>query len=187
MRIAVGGVDYEHAAHDSHRPLTITPEDIRHLEPQRSWLGGYRRKGVDALLVEIAASLEGANRERAEVAALVADLEAEASKHAELETLVRSTLLEAERAVQELKAQARNESDVIVEAAHADGRRANREVVAERQRLEEDVRKIRARLRAALETIEDIPDSVESRAEQPESQPADADATEDGGFRGVAG
>ena len=60
---------------------------------------------------------------------------------------------------------------------------ANREVVAERQRLEEDVRKIRARLRAALEAIEGIPEDVESHAEHPESQPADADATEDGGFR----
>ena len=108
---------------------------------------------MEGLLSEIADSFEEVWRERADLADQLEELETEASKHRELEALLRSTLVSAERAAQDMKEQARRESDLIVQEAHAEGRRVTREAAAERQRLEEDVRKIRALLRTALESL----------------------------------
>src|SRR5919109_3799318 len=137
--------------------MPLTPVEIRHLELHRAWFGGYRRGIVDRLLAEIADSFEDVWRERADLSDRLDELEAEASKHRELEGLLRSTLVSAERAAQDMKEQARRESDLIVQEAHAESRRVTREAAAERRRLEEDVVKIRSQLRAAFESLDEWP------------------------------
>jgi cell division initiation protein len=170
--------------------MPLTPVEIRHLELHRTWLRGYRKSGVDRLLSEIADSFEEVWRERADLADRLDELETEASKHRELEALLRSTLVSAERAAHDMKEQARRESDLIVQEAHAEGRRVTREMAAEKQRLEGEVRRIRALLRTALETLQ---------AEAGERAPAPAEPAEaaepaehveealDAGIRKVAG
>lgn len=135
--------------------MPLTPVEIRHVELRRAWLRGYRRPVVQKLLADIADSFEDVWRERADLADRLEELEAEASKHRELEELLRSTLVSAERAAQDMKEQARRESDLIVQEAHAESRRVNRETMTEKQRLEEDIRRIRAQLRSALEALEE--------------------------------
>jgi cell division initiation protein len=163
--------------------MPLTPVEIRHVELRRAWLRGYRRHAVDRLLTEIADSFEGVWRERADLADRLDELEAEATKHRELEALLRSTLVSAERAAQDMKEQARRESDLIVQEAHAESRRIARAAASERQRLEDEIRKIRAQLRNALEAIEDWPG--EPGAEQ--APPTQPEEITDGGIRKVAG
>jgi cell division initiation protein len=175
--------------------MPLTPVEIRHLELHRSWLRGYRKSTVDRLLAEIADSFEEVWRERADLADRLEELEAEASKHRELEALLRSTLVSAERAAHDMKEQARRESDLIVQEAHSEGRRVMREITAEKHRLEEEVRKIRALLRTALELVDDPPAREETAT--PEAPPAQAPAVPtppqpveleaDQGIRRVAG
>jgi cell division initiation protein len=168
--------------------MSLTPVEIRHLELHRSWLRGYKKATVDRLLSEIADSFEGVWRERADLADRVDELDTEASKHRELETLLRSTLVSAERAAHDMKEQARRESDLIVQEAQAEGRRVMREMAAERQRLEEDVRRIRAMLRSALEIVGERPATTEPKAEEPAApQSQQADGVSDTGIRQVAG
>jgi cell division initiation protein len=167
--------------------MPLTPVEIRHLELHRSWLRGYRKGTVDRLLSEIADSFEEVWRERADLADRLDELEAEASKHRELEALLRSTLVSAERAAHDMKEQARRESDLIVQEAHAEGRRLMREMAAEKQRLEEDARRIRAMLRTALELVDEKPVAPEPKAEEaPASQQQQADAASETGIRQVA-
>jgi cell division initiation protein len=173
--------------------MPLTPVEIRHLELHRSWLRGYRKSTVDKLLSEIADSFEEVWRERADLSDRLEDLETEASKHRELEALLRATLVSAERAAHDMKEQARRESDLIVQEAHAEGRRILREMADEKQRLEENVRKIRALLRTALELVDEEPPREEpAQAEAPPApaqtagpQPVEADG--DAGIRQVAG
>ena len=87
--------------------MPLTPVEIRHVDLKRAWLRGYRRKPVDELLDEIADSFEEVWRERADLSDRLEELEAEAAKHRELEALLRSTLVSAERAAQDMKEQAR--------------------------------------------------------------------------------
>ena len=137
--------------------MPLTPVEIRHVALRRAWLRGYRRAGVDQLLEEVANSFEEVWRERADLSDRLEELEAEAAKHRELEALLRSTLVSAERASQDMKEQARRESDLIVQEAHAEARRITREAAAEKRRLEEDTVKIRSQLRAALDSVGDRP------------------------------
>src|SRR6476620_5402857 len=169
--------------------MPLTPVEIRHIALRRAWLRGYRRKPVDNLLEEIADSFEQVWRERADLSDRLEDLEAEAAKHRELEALLRSTLVSAERAAQDMKEQARRESDLIVQEAHAESRRVTREAAAEKRRLEDDAIKIRAQLRAALESVGDWPGRAETkeRSEEDvgETRPAIGEVT-DSGIRKVA-
>src|SRR5262249_37760515 len=100
-------------------PMPLTPVEVRHVELRRAWLRGYRRKPVDQLLEEIADSFEEVWRERADLSDRLEELETEAAKHRELEALLRSTLVSAERAAQDMKEQARRQAELIVPEAHA--------------------------------------------------------------------
>ena len=168
--------------------MPLTPVEIRHIDLRRAWLRGYRKPGVDELLTEIADSFEDVWRERADLSDRLEELDAEAAKHRELEALLRSTLVSAERASQDMKEQARRESDLIVQEAHAESRRVTREAAAEKRRLEEDMVKIRAQLRAALESLGEWPGEKETEKESEISatRPAIGEVT-DSGIRKVAG
>jgi cell division initiation protein len=171
--------------------MPLTPVEIRHVALRRAWLRGYRRSGVDQLLEEIAGSFEEVWRERADLADRLEELESEAVKHRELEALLRSTLVSAERAAQDMKEQARRESDLIVQEAQAESRRITREAAAEKRRLEEDVVRIRAQLRASLELLgewpgEKEPEKAAAEGEASQTGPAIGEAT-DPGIRKVAG
>ena len=146
--------------------MAITPVEIRSANLPRASLGGYRRGDVDKLLEEIADTLGEVLRDRAHLPDRLEELEAEAAKHRELETLLRSTLISAERAGRDMKEQARRESDLIVQQAHAESRRVIRESAAERRRLHEDVAKIRAQLQAAFEMLGKWPESESTKSEE---------------------
>jgi cell division initiation protein len=143
---------------------------------------------VEKLLSEIADSFEEVWRERADLADRLEELEGEASKHRELEALLRSTLVSAERAAQDMKEQARRESDLIVQEAHAEGRRTTREALAEKRRLVEDMRRVRAQLRTALEALEESPEEGQAASPAPApGEAGEAGETTDSGIRKVAG
>lgn len=167
--------------------MSLSPVEIRKLEIGRSLLGGYRREGVNELLNEIADNFEDVWRERADLAERVQELEAEAAKHHELETLLRSTLVSAERAAQEMKEQARRESDLIVQEAHAEGRRVTMEARGEKRRLEEAVRSVRAQLRTALESFGDEPAATDRKPEAQAAEPETVAEAVESGIRRVVG
>jgi cell division initiation protein len=138
--------------------MTITPVELHHIDFKRG-LFGYRRGPVDQLIEEIEQSFEEVWRERAEFADRIEHLQSELARHRDLETLLRTTLVSAERSAHEMKAQAKKEADLIVEEAHAEARAATRAAVTERERLITEARKIRALLEAALDAAEDASDA----------------------------
>jgi cell division initiation protein len=138
--------------------MTITPVELRHQDLKRG-LFGYRRSPVDQLLEEIEQSFEETWRERAEFADRIEHLQSELQRHRELETLLRTTLVSAERSAHEQKAQAKKEADLVLEEAHAEARSVTRAAMAERERLLGEARKIRALLEAALDAVEDASDA----------------------------
>ena len=86
--------------------MALTPVEIRHLEPPKTLLGrGYKQRAVDELLDQIVHSFEDVWRERADLADKVEQLEADLVRYKELESLLRTTLISAERASAEQRAQ----------------------------------------------------------------------------------
>ena len=134
--------------------MAMTPVEIRHLHLSKG-IRGYKRAGVDRILTEIADSYEDVWRDRGDLTDKVEALEHDLKRHKELEELLRTTLVSAERSAAEMKDAARREADAIVDEAHAEARAVTRRAAAERERLDTELRRIKALLRAAVETIDE--------------------------------
>jgi cell division initiation protein len=134
--------------------MALTPVEIRHITLGRS-LFGYGRAHVDKLLDDIVNSFEQVWRERADLADKVENLEQELVRHRELETLLRTTLVSAERAAAQLKDQARREAELVVTEAHAEARKITRDAVGDLDRMRSEARRIRSLLGAALATLDE--------------------------------
>jgi cell division initiation protein len=134
--------------------MTITPVELHHIR-FRKGLRGYSPSAVDRIIEEIADSFEEVWRQRADFADRIEQLEGELSRHRDLETLLRTTLVSAEKSAHELQDQARREARIILAEAHAEARAVTRAAAAERERLLAEARKVRALLEAALDSVDD--------------------------------
>ena len=152
--------------------MPLTPVEIRHIELKRG-LFGYRKGAVHRLMDDIADSFETVWRERSQLVERVEELETEVTRHVELEGLLRSTLVSAERASQDLKESARREADVIVTEANAEARKVLRDAITEKEQLMGDVRRVQALLRAALSVVDETPDEVAATDETTDAKPAE--------------
>ncbi len=135
--------------------MTLTPVEIRHLKPSRALLRGYDRDTIDRLLDEIVASFEDVWRERADLADKVEQLESDLVRYREIEGLLRTTLVSAEKAAVTLKEQARKEAELIVEEARSEARSITRVARNDHDRLLGEVRRMRSLLRSALALVDD--------------------------------
>jgi cell division initiation protein len=133
--------------------MSLTPAEIRHLELKRTPFG-YRRGSVNHAIHEIVDSFEQVWRERADLVDKVEQLEQDVVRYRELESLLRTTLVSAERAAHELKDQARKEAELVVSEAHAEARSITREAAAEREHLLAESRRLESMLRSALAMVE---------------------------------
>ena len=146
--------------------MALTPVEIRHIKLSRS-LFGYNRGVVDELIADVVDSFEVVWRERADLADKVERLEEDLVRYRELETLLRTTLVSAERASQELREQARREAQVMLEEAHAESRSIRRDALTDLERMRTESARVRSLLRAALTTIE-----LDEGREEPEVRAA---------------
>ena len=85
--------------------------------------------------------------------------------------------MSAERASQELREQARRESELVLDEAHAEARAITRRARAEREHLTSEACRIRTLLRAALDVVEvgevaDVVGDVEPGEEEGEREAA---------------
>jgi cell division initiation protein len=151
--------------------MSYTPVEIRHVKLRRGLLG-YRRGPVDRLLEEISESFEHVWRERADHADRVELLEGELTRYRELEALLRTTLVSAERSAHELRDQAKREAESIVGEAHAAARTITRDARAERERLMLESRRLRVLLHAALDALDEAEEDPPVADEEPETQAA---------------
>ena len=107
------------------------------------------------MMDDIADSFEAVWRERSQLVERVEELETEVTRHVELEGLLRSTLVSAERASQDLREAARREADVIVTEANAEARKVLRDAITEKEQVMGDVRRVQALLRSALAVVDE--------------------------------
>jgi cell division initiation protein len=134
--------------------MALTPVEIRHVKLGRG-LTGYRRAATDRLLEEIVDSFEEVWRERADLQDKNERLESDIARYRDLETLLRKTLVTAERSAEELQEQARREADVVLAEARVEARKITQDAFADRDRLRAEASRIRALLRSALEVTDE--------------------------------
>jgi cell division initiation protein len=133
--------------------MGLTPVEIRHLKVGRG-LFGYSKDETDRLLTEIADSFEDVWRDRADLADKIERLEADLARYKDTESLLRSTLVSAEKTASEQLEQARREAEIIVKEAHGEARQVTRDSLGELERLQAEARRIRSLLHSALMAVE---------------------------------
>jgi len=132
--------------------MALTPVEIRHIRLRKA-LFGYQVKQTDDLLEDIVNSFEDVWRDRADLSDKIEQLGTELVRYRELEQLLRTTLVSAERASQQMTDQTRRENESILNEARAEAREILRNATAERERLNAETNRIRAQLSAVLATI----------------------------------
>jgi cell division initiation protein len=148
--------------------MSYTPVEIRHVKLQRGFFGGYRRPQVDRLLEEITESFETVWRERADYSDRAELLEGELKRFRDLENLLRTTLVSAERAAHELKDQAKREAATIVSEAQAEARTITRKARTEHEILSVEARRMRLLLHAALDALDEADQGEQGELSEPE-------------------
>ena len=144
--------------------MAYTPVELRHVALKKGLLG-YKKQSVDQLLTDVVSSFEDVWRERADLADKVEQLESDLVRYRELESLLRTTLVSAERASAELKEQARREADLILSEAYAEARAVQRRARVEHEGLLSESIRLRGQLTAVLAMLDDDP-PAEIAAEQ---------------------
>jgi cell division initiation protein len=134
--------------------MPYTPVELRHVRIGRS-LWGYRPDVVERLLDEVADSFEAVWRDRGELEDKVHELEKEFAELKLREDLFAQTLISAEQAAVETRANAKREAELIVAEAHQEARSIVRGVQGEHARLAAEARRIETLLRAALGVVEE--------------------------------
>ena len=137
--------------------MALTPVEIRHMRPPRAIVGGYRREPTNRLFDEVVASFEDVWRERADLADKVEHLEGELVRFRELERLLRTTLVSAEQASEQLREQARREAELILSEAQAEAREIQRRAMIENERVVTATRRLRVQLTEAAAVLDEIP------------------------------
>jgi cell division septum initiation protein DivIVA len=135
-------------------------------------LGGYRRDPTDRLFDEIVASFEDVWRERADLADKVEQLQAELVRFRELESLLRTTLVSAEQASEQLRETARREAELILTEAQAEARELQRRAVIENEHLVMASRRLRAQLTEAAAVFDESPGEEEGWLVVPDADAA---------------
>jgi cell division initiation protein len=157
--------------------MALTPVEIRHIRLRKAFFG-YHARQTDELLADVVTSFEDVWRDRADVADRIEQLEAELVRYRELEQLLRTTLISAERASQQMTDQTRRESEGVLAEARAEAREIVHGAMAERERLNAEINRVRAQLGAVLATIGGDPFEQEPAAPEAatvEASPAHAD------------
>jgi len=132
--------------------MALSPVEIRHIAFARGVLG-YKRSAVERTLAEVADSFEEVWRDRADLADKVEQLEQDIARYRELETLLHTTLVSAERAAADMKEGARREANSLVAEAHREARRIEFEAHERHARLVADTQRVKAMLESALAAI----------------------------------
>jgi cell division initiation protein len=171
--------------------MGYTPVELRHVSVRRR-LFGYDRRSVQQILDEVAESFETVWRDRGELADKVEALVLEADELRQREQALLNTLVAAERVAEDVRQQARRESDVIVAEARVEAREIVRTAEHERARLRSEVRRIEALLRSALRIVGETgeiatPGARDAAVAEPVAQAVDGEPdTTDGSTVGTA-
>ncbi len=154
----------------------MTPVELRHVQLPRRALG-YKKPAVHELLDDVIESFENVWRDRADLRDEVERLESELARYKELDVLLRQSLVSAERAADDLRAQAGKEADTIVEEARLRAREIAAEGATERERTLSEIRRLKgleAEMRASYRAFLTLAlDRLESDT-QPQHAPGQA-------------
>ncbi|MDQ4129839.1 MAG: DivIVA domain-containing protein, partial [Actinomycetota bacterium] len=147
----------------------LTPDDIVNY-PLKQAVRGYSVRQVDDLLDRVADELERVHHELSETRQRLAQAEARAESLSEAESTLKRTLVAAQRAAEQILAEAHERAATVVEQAQKEAERQHRAAVSstreELDRLRRDERELSTRIEALREFERDYRSTLRSFVER---------------------
>jgi cell division initiation protein len=145
--------------------MFIPPAEVQD-QKLKGRLRGYNKRAVETLLQDVVASYEQVWQERDRLRGRVEELEKELAPLRDAQRHLSDSLVTAERAAAEVRAQAAKDAEELLARARAEGKAQQKELEARRIRLKSEIdrlemveRELQASLRAfllaGLELVED--------------------------------
>lgn len=138
--------------------MRISPQDIRQQQFSQKMFKGYEPQEVDAFLDDVAEDYESLLKELALLKEQLAAREERDRGVTERERVLQETLVTTQRLVEDMKAAARRDADLVVREAELRGEKLLEESRAEEARIRTDIHAVR-RLRRQL--VEDLDTTLE--------------------------
>ncbi len=146
----------------------LTPLDIQNKEFKKG-INGYKQSDVDKFLDEVIVDYEKIYKENIELREKLTIVNDQINRYSEIEETLQNTLIVAQSAAEELKANAREKAEIIIREAEDNGKKiiqkSNEEVI-DIKREYENIRKeisvfktrFRTFLQSQLESVDFIND-----------------------------
>ena len=133
--------------------MRITPHDIRQQQFSSKMLKGYDPQEVDAFLDDVAEDYEAILKEMAMLREQIAAQEERARGVTDRERTLQETLITTQRLVEDMKAAAKREADLIVGEAELRGEKAMEAARGEEARLRADIHALKRMRRQLVEDL----------------------------------
>ncbi len=133
--------------------MRITPHDIRQQQFSSKMFKGYDPQEVDAFLDDVAEDYEAVLKEAALLKEQIAAQEERARGVTERERTLQDTLVTTQRLVEEMKANAKREADLIVRDAELTGEKSMEAARGEEAKIRADILALKRTRRQLLEEI----------------------------------
>jgi len=103
--------------------MQLTPLDIQQRQFRVRFLRGYDPKEVESFLISVADFVSGLLKEKDDVARDLAEKNRQLSEHRDREKTLKNTLVSAQKAVEQMKANAEKEAKLLVSEAEVKAER----------------------------------------------------------------
>jgi cell division initiation protein len=160
--------------------MALTPLDIHNREFHRGFRG-YREEEVDEFLDEVVREFESLVRDNAGLKGRIDDLQARLGEYQSVESTLRETLVVAQQAAEDVKANARKEAELVIREAENEAERRiqaakdeTRRLGAEADELQKRLYVLRSRLRGMITTHLELLDRQVEDIEAEQGPPAPA-------------
>ncbi len=155
--------------------MAITPLDIHNMEFPKKWFGGYDRNAVDEFLNQVIQEFELLIRENAHLKEQIEHLQGKLEQYRSLEETINRTLVVAQEAAEDIKTNARKESDLVIQEARLQAERIIEAGQVKARRIADENAdlsraayimrsQVRSLLQAQLEAIDNLRDPFQQVA-----------------------
>lgn len=154
--------------------MKLTPLDIQQQQFRTSALG-FDKKEVDAFLDAIATDVEGLLRDNNALREEIKRKDAELQDHKGREQTLKDTLMTATRITEDIKVNARKESDIVIAQAEQQAEQIIQNAHTRLVRIMEDIDELRrqkAQFQASLRSVISTHEKLLHAVEQSEGQEA---------------
>jgi cell division initiation protein len=139
--------------------MQLTPLDIQQKEFRVRFLRGYDPKEVESFLISVADFVSGLLKEKDDLARDLADKNRQLNEHRDREKTLKNTLISAQKAVEQMKANAEKEAKLLVSEAEVKAERILNNAHNRLAQIHEDIAELKRqrtqleiKLRSTIET-----------------------------------